>query len=363
MPALSFRTLRAGLTAIWRKAARATWTLLTIAVPVALATRLLDQLGLIKPLAVLLKPFMVLLGLPGEAAVVWIMSMGTSIYGGLAAFGTLAPRMGLTAEQATILATAILVAHSLPVEAGVARKAGVRLGFTLAWRILGGFLAAWSLSVIYRLLPAPLTVQGIAGDGGGDPASGLKIAWDGLLSPVLGDNVAALWHGWPLWLWEQLLFAVEIFAVIFALMIFMKLLELTGILRFIRQLLGHLLRWVGIGPDAAPLTLIGMILGITYGGGLIIEEARTGHLKERDVFLSLGLLGLGHGIIEDSILMLQFMGAHWSGTLLWRVVFTFAAMIVLARWLRQLSDPWFHKLCFHGRGESPKISTSKSERS
>jgi hypothetical protein len=357
MPALSLRTLRAGLAALWRKAARATWTLLTIAIPVSLATRLLDQFGLIKPLAVLLKPFMAWLGLPGEAAVVWIMSMGTSIYGGLAAFGTLAPQMALTAEQATVLATAILVAHSLPVEAGVARKAGVRLGFTLAWRILGGFLAAWSLFAVYRILPAPLTPQGTAGSGGGDPASGLKAAWDGLLVPILGNNAADLWFGWPLWIWEQLLFAAEIFLVIYALMIFMKLLELSRILDLIRHLLGRMLRLVGIGPEAAPLTLIGMILGITYGGGLIIEETRAGHLKERDVFLSLGLLGLSHGIIEDSVLMLQFMGADWSGTLLWRVIFSFVAMVALARWLRRLSDPWFHRLCFH------ETSISENKRS
>lgn len=353
MSAKPLLSLRAGLATLLHKAARATWVLLTIAIPVSLVTRLLDQLGLIKPLAVLLKPFMALLGLPGEAAVVWIMSMGTSIYGGLAAFENLAPKMGLTAAQATILATAILVAHSLPVEAGVARKAGVRLGFTLAWRLLGGFLAAWSLCAIYRLLPAALAPQGIAGSGGGNPASRLKTIWDGLLFPWLGDQAATLGYGWPLWMWEQVLFAAEIFAVIFALMIFMKGLELIGILTLIRRLLGRMLRLVGIGPDAAPLTLIGMILGITYGGGLIIEESQAGHLKERDVFLSLGLLGLSHGIIEDSVLMLQFMGADWSGTLLWRVLFSLVAMVLLARWLARLSDSWFHRVCFHGAKTVP----------
>ncbi len=360
MSTAAIPALRASLSALFHKAARATWTLLTIAIPVSLVTRLLDQLGLIKPLAVLLKPFMALLGLPGEAAVVWIMSMGTSIYGGLAAFGSLAPRMGLTAGQATILATAILVAHSLPVEAGVARKAGVRLGFTLTWRILGGFLAAWSLTVIYRMLPA-LAPQGGAGSGGGEMAGGLKQAWDGVLVPLLGDPAAAFWHGWPLWVWDQLLFAAEIFVVIFALMILMKVLELIGVLALIRQLLGRMLRWVGIGPDAAPLTLVGMILGITYGGGLIIEEAQAGHLQERDVFLSLGLLGLSHGIIEDSVLMLQFMGADWSGTLLWRVLFTGIAMLLLARWLSRLSNPWFHRLCFHGMKAIPQPSEKGAE--
>ena len=95
-----------------------------------------------------------------------------------------------------------------------------------------------------------------------------------------------------------------------------------------------------MSKDAAPITIIGTTLGISYGGGLIIQEARSGKLSEKDAFLSVSLMGLTHSLIEDTILMMT-IGASLLGILLGRVVFAIIAMIILVRLISMLSDRIF----------------------
>ena len=99
-----------------RHAARGSVLLFRIVVPISIATRLLDQLGLIHYLGDALAPVMGLLGLPGSMGLVWGTGMVTNLYGGMVVFASLAPGAGLSAAQVTVLATVMLVAHSLPVE-------------------------------------------------------------------------------------------------------------------------------------------------------------------------------------------------------------------------------------------------------
>lgn len=42
-----------------------------------------------------------------------------------------------------------------------------------------------------------------------------------------------------------------------------------------------MLRISGISRDVAPVTTIGVLLGITYGGALIIDEARKNNYPKR----------------------------------------------------------------------------------
>jgi hypothetical protein len=47
-----------------------------------------------------------------------------------------------------------------------------------------------------------------------------------------------------------------------------------------------------MSKNAAPITIIGMALGLAYGGGLIINEARSRLVSKKDAFLSLSFNGL-----------------------------------------------------------------------
>jgi hypothetical protein len=77
---------------------------------------------------------------------------------------------------------------------------------------------------------------------------------------------------------------------------------------------------MGIGPGAINIIIVGLTIGLQFGGGLLIKEAKSGTVDKQSILLSLSLLNLIHAIIEDTILMM-IIGGHISGVLFFRIIF------------------------------------------
>ena len=303
-----------------RQAVKTSYALFRIIVPIAIGVRLLELAGVIKLLGELLAPLMALVGLPGNLGLVWATTLVTNIYGGMVVFAGVAPGAGLTVAQATVLATMMLIAHAIPVEASIAQRAGTSFRAMATLRVVGALAAGALLNLGYNL------------------TNSLQQPNQALWTPPPRDPS---WLGWALGEARNL---VYIFLIIFALLILMRLLESFGIISGLTRLLRPVLMLLGISERAAPLAIIGMTLGLTYGGGLIIQEARAGHLSRHDVFCALALLGICHSFIEDTLLMVV-IGGHLSGTLVGRTVFALLVTYLVARLMRSLPEPvldrWF----------------------
>jgi hypothetical protein len=102
-----------------------------------------------------------------------------------------------------------------------------------------------------------------------------------------------------------------------------------------------------MGREAAPLAIIGMTLGISYGGGLLIREVEGGKLSRKDVFIALALMGLCHSVIEDTLVVMVF-GAQLSGILWARVIFALVVIFVLARLLKRVPQRFFERHLVRG---------------
>lgn len=308
-----------------RQAARTSLTLFRIIVPIAIGVRLLELTGIIELLGQLLAPVMTLVGLPGSMGLVWATTLVTNIYGGMVVFAGVAPAAGLSAAQVTVLATMMLIAHAIPVEASIARQAGTSFRAMAALRVVGALVAGVLLNLFYGL------------------TNTLQQPNQALWSPPPRDPS---WLGWALGETRTLL---TIFLIIFALLLLMRLLERLGIINGLTRLLRPVLTLLGISDRAAPLAIVGMTLGLTYGGGLIIQEARAGHLSRHDIFCALALLGICHSFIEDTLLMVV-IGGHLSGTLLWRTLFALTVTFMVAQALRRLPESLLDRWFFRQRG-------------
>ena len=308
-----------------RQAVKTSYALFRIIVPIAIGVRLLELTGIIALLGELLAPVMALVGLPGSMGLVWATTLVTNIYGGMVVFAGVAPGAGLTVAQVTVLATMMLIAHAIPVEASIARQAGTSFRAMAALRVIGALVAGALLHLGYSLTGA------------------LQQPNQALWNPPSRDPS---WLGWALGEARNLLY---IFLIILALLLLMRLLERVGIIHGLTRLLRPVLTLLGISERAAPLAIIGMTLGLTYGGGLIIQEARAGHLSRHDVFCALTLLGICHSFIEDTLLMVV-IGGHLSGTLLWRTIFALLATFLVARLLRRLPTPLVERWLFSRSG-------------
>lgn len=295
--------------------------LFKIMIPVSIIVKVLDLIGGVAFIGKHIAPLMDLVGLPGEMGLVWASAMITNIYGGLIVFITVAEEFVLTTADVTVLTSMILVAHSLIVEVTIARKAGVRIWFTLLLRIGGALIFGFILHQIFSITkllqhPAVMTWQP-------EPKDASFISW------VSG----------------QIQNYVLIFMVIFLLLFLMKILAKYHILNKINTFLEPGLELLGMSKNAAPLTIIGLTLGISYGGGLIIKQARSGILSTKDAFLSVSFMGLSHSLIEDTILMLT-LGGSLIGILFGRVLFSIVIMMMLIQLLKIMTKDQFQKYLY-----------------
>lgn len=282
------------------------WALLKVMVPALLIVKALEVLGGNQMLARLLAPVMALVGLPDTLGLVWATTLLSNIYAGLAVFFTLAADTPVTAAQATILGSMLLVAHSLPVEGAVAKAAGVSWRATLLVRLGGALALGALLNLLYRST--------------GSLEHTVELPWH---PPKAADTLSA-------WAFDQVLTLLWILAIIASLMALLRLLRRLGIERLIHALLTPALRLIGIRGEAANITVIGATLGLTFGAGLLLKEVRGGALTRRDVFLTMSFLGLCHSLIEDTLLIL-LMGADLSGILWGRLVFALLVVRLLSR--------------------------------
>ncbi len=287
--------------------ARASLELFKVMVPVIIVLKLLQTFELIELIARPLGPAMKLVGLPAEMGLVWASALFNNIYTAMIVFLPLNVEAPITAAQATVLGTMILIAHGLPLELSIARKSGPRLIFQAVSRVGGALLLGWILHKTYGNL---------------DALQGKAVV---LLAPQNGGDQSLL-----AWAVGEARNLFSIFLIVTTLMGMMKLLDAVGIIGFMNRLLRPLLKLIGIGPRASTITVIGLGLGISYGGGLIINEAHSGKIDRRDIFYSLTLMGLTHSIIEDTLLLLT-LGGHISGLLWARLGYTliFVALLVL----------------------------------
>lgn len=322
MSGLSVRTRLQRLWAVFcelfQAALRTSAELFKIIVPISILTRFLEEWGVIDQIGLWLAPVMELVGLPGQLGLVWATALVTNIYGGMVVFASVAPGLDLTVAQVTVLGTMLLVAHGLPVELRIAQKAGTRLRAMALIRISGALILGGLLNFSYQVTG---TLQQLN-----------QAFW---VPPRVDPT-------WSAWTFAELRNMLMIFLIILGLMTLLRVLQKLGISDLMTRLLEPVLAWLGMRREAAPVTIIGMTLGLSYGGGLIIQEARSGRLTPRDVFASIALMGLCHSIFEDT-LVVMVLGAHVSGIFWGRLLFSLAAVFLLARLLNVLPQAWFER--------------------
>ena len=279
--------------------------LFKIMVPVIIAVKILQYFGLISYIAVPLKPIMSLVGLPAEMGLVWATTIMDAHYSAIAVFLSIIEQVPMTTAQVTILATMMMIAHSLPVELRIVQKAGLRLTFQAVLRLGSALLVGIILNGVYSFFNI---LQG-------EPT--IFLTWNTL------ESDQTLYQ----WAISKVFMLMNIFFLILLLMLFINLLKKTGFINIIQKMMSPLMKIIGTSDKASTVTVIGLCLGISYGSGLILNETRTGGMSRQDVFGSLSLMGLNHAIFEETVLM-KMLGADLSGILF--VKFAFSILIIAA---------------------------------
>ena len=285
-----------------------------IMIPISIAVKLLQYFGVISWIGAALAPVMQVAGLPGSCGIVWATTMVTNIYGGMMAFYSLDLSSVLSTAQVSILCSLMLMAHALPIELQIARKAGCRLWLMFLVRF--GFGIVTGILMNYFLDTAHLFQE---------PNS---IQWK---PPVLEDPTLTQW------ILGEIKKYIIVFFVVMALMAVMRILKKSGALDKFSEGLKPVLGVLGINKEVIPMTVIGLSLGILYGGALIIKETEEKKIPKLDVFYAFVLMGLCHSLIEDSLLMIS-MGADWTMIFIFRMLFALLTTWLIVK-VTKLFDP------------------------
>jgi len=309
--------------------------LFRIMIPMIIVVKILKEIGAIDILGQSLAPVMGVVGLPGSMGLVWAATLVAGFFPGMIIFADLATGAMLTVGQVTVLTSMMLIAHSLPVELQIADKAGPRWLSMGVLRIGGALLYGLILNQI--------------------------LLWGNWLS----ESSVLLWHpatgtvDLQTWAWDQVVGLMLMFMILMGIMLLMKVLDKFGLSLFLQRIFKPLLSKLGIGKEATNITVIGITLGISYGGGLIIKESRAGTIPPRDIFFALVLMGLFHSIVEDTLLMLLLGGSLW-GFLVGRFIFALLVVWLLVRLLSLLSEERFQRYFFKPKATS-QVGSSADE--
>jgi hypothetical protein len=295
-------------------------TLLKIMVPALLVVKGLELMGAIELISMLLSPVMTAVGLPSTMGIVWATTMLTNIYGGMIVFFELSANESLSVAQVTVLGCMMLIAHGLPVEGAIAKKAGVTWRATLSIRIFGALIFGVLLNIIYQYFDY-LQETNI-------------LLWQPeLVKPTLLE-----------WCVEQIKTLALIFLIIIALITLLRVLKWLHIETLMHWLLSPLLKLLGLSKEASNITIIGITLGLSFGGGLLIKEAESGALTSKDIFIAMSLLALCHSLIEDTLLIM-LLGAHISGIFWGRLAFSIAFISIMTRLLSWKEGSPSYRFC------------------
>lgn len=286
-----------------KKAWSTTLWLLKMILPISLAVRFLDYYGALEYLAEFLDPLFTNMGLPGSTAIVFITSIFLPLYAPLAIITS----MSITLRELTILALMCQLAHNLPVESPIQARTGTSFWGMSILRISMSIITAFILNLILpQDMGMPVFVQ-------------TDIA-----------SVASIGELLLLWLKSSINISILILVIIFSLNLLYNILNSYHLISKLSKGIEPILKFFGLSPNTGFLWLIGYIVGLAYGGALMMEQMKNGKVSRTEANLLNHHLAISHSILEDNLLFVAL------GVSLWWILAVRLTLAWIVVWLRKL---------------------------
>ena len=294
-----------------------------ILIPFVFIIKFLEIIGAVDLIAKAFDPLMSSIGLPAAFGIIWVTALVVNIYAALILLVNLLPFIEVSVAQITILTVAMLLCHNLIVESAISKSAGVSFLFTAIFRLISAFFVCWILNLIYAY-------------------------FNYLNQPFLTSfTIEPTQTGLLFWLKDQSLYLFYIFVIVVILVTLLEVLKFIGVENFFKKILVRPLKFFGISDSAMNIIIVGMTMGLQFGGGILIKEVNSAKIDKQSVFLSILMVNLVHAIFEDTLLMLA-VGGHYSGVIFARIIFGLGISLLMFK-IYQRYNLFFEKYIFNER--------------
>jgi len=251
-----------------KSAIKTAFFILKFVIPFYIIADTLIYFEILQKISFIFTPITNILGLSPETSLAITAGILLNIYSALA----FAVPLHLTPYEWTILGLFIGIAHALPLENTIMKKIGLPHLYSTILRLSSAFLAVF----IFKLLP--IDIEGKA------QTKAITIThYDSFISMLYNSFINAS---------------------ILAIKIILLITILIFVMHYIKE---KLFKNKQISTPFSIIT--GLILGITYGAGILIQEKEN--LSKKDILFVGTFLMICHSIIEDVALFVIFGANMW----------------------------------------------------
>lgn len=283
---------------------KTTWTLGKIIFPITLFLIILQHTPVLPWIVKFVSPIMGIFGLSGEAAIPLVLGNALNLYAGIAGILSL----DLTVKEVFILAVMLSFAHNIFIETGVALKVGVKLWVVLIVRF---GLAAFS-GIIINLFwsgGGEIAQYGMAPEVVSAPEGWLAIGLLGLQKASFG--------------------VLQLAMIVIPLMVLVQFLKDRQYLQKFSEKLAPFTKVIGVQPNASMTLVAGLVIGLAYGAGVMIQAVQEDGVSKKDATLAFIFLIACHAVVEDTLIFLP-LGIPILPLLIIRLVTAFVLTIAVA---------------------------------
>jgi hypothetical protein len=256
-----------------------TWALGKVIFPVTLIVSILQYTPVLPWIIKLITPLMSLLGLSGDAAIPLVIGNFLNLYAAIGAILTL----DLTVKEVFIIAVMLSFSHNMLVESSVALKVGVKLWVIVLVRLGLAFISAVVINLVWN--------------------GGSEIAQYGMV-PSKSEEVS----GWGAILLEGITKAglgiFQLAIIVIPLMVVVQIMKDKQWLAVFSRWMAPITRALGMKENTSTTMAAGLLIGLAYGAGVMIQAVKEDGVSKKDVTLAFIFLVACHAVIEDTLIFI-----------------------------------------------------------
>ncbi len=132
---------------------------------------------------------------------------------------------------------------------------------------------------------------------------------------------------------KAFILSIKMSAIIILVMLFYQLFQESKFYLILQDIINFPLKYIGFTKKSSVTMVVGLILGIAYGAGILIQDSLSGKMTYKEILLSSLFLSLCHAVFEDTLIFVA-VGANGFLIIVTRIILAILIIGLLSKFLK-----------------------------